>query len=47
MGVTDQSESVPASFLPFISDGYFSLVGGSLKVPVKILRDRAAFDSFI
>ena len=47
VSVTDQSESVPAAFLPFISDGYVSLVGGSLKVPVKILRDTAAFDSFI
>ena len=47
VSVTDQSESVPAAFLPFISDGYVSLVGGSSKVPVKILRDTAAFDSFI
>ena len=43
----DQSESAPAVFLPFISDGYVSLLGNSLKVLVKILRDTAAFDSFI
>lgn len=33
-----ESESVPESFLLFISDGHVSLVGGSLKLPVKILR---------
>ena len=48
VSVTDQSESVPAVFLPFISDGYVSLVGDSLKVLVKILREtQTAFDSFI
>lgn len=39
-----ESESVPASFLPFISDSYVSLVGGSLKLPVKILWNTAVFD---
>lgn len=34
-------------FLPFLSDGWVSLVGSDVKVPVKILRDTAAFDSFI
>lgn len=35
------------SFKPFISDGVVSLVGSDKKVRVKILRDTAAFDSFI
>lgn len=35
------------TFLPFVSDGYVSLVGSEVKVPVKILRDTAAFNSFI
>ena len=38
---------MPASFLPLISDGYVSLVGGSLNLPVKILCNTAVFDSFI
>ena len=35
------------SFLPFVSKGYVSLVGSQDKVPVIMLRDTAAFDSFI
>ncbi len=35
------------AFLPFVSDGFVSLVGSEEKVPVRILRDTAAFDSFI
>lgn len=35
------------SYVPFISDGYVSLVGSDEKVKIKILRDTAAFDSFI
>ncbi|XP_030294105.1 uncharacterized protein LOC115594274 [Sparus aurata] len=35
------------AFLPFVSSGFVSLVGSDEKVPVKILRDTAAFDSFI
>ena len=35
------------SFLPFVTDGSVSLAGSEVKVPVKILRDTAAFDSFI
>lgn len=35
------------AFLPFVSDGFVSLVGSDKKVPVKILRDTAVFDSFI
>ena len=34
-------------FLPFVSDGFISLAGSDVKVPVKILHDTAAFDSFI
>lgn len=34
-------------FLPFDSDGFVSLMGGDKKVPVKILHDTAASDSFI
>ncbi|XP_075934468.1 uncharacterized protein LOC142934010 [Anarhichas minor] len=35
------------SFLPFITKGHVSLVGTDRKVPVTILRDTGAFDSFI
>lgn len=31
----------------FIRDGFVSLVGSDVKVPVKILRDTAAYDSFL
>lgn len=31
----------------FLMDGVVSLPGNSLKVPVKMLRDTAAFQSFI
>uniref|UniRef100_A0A4W6FVS0 Gypsy retrotransposon integrase-like protein 1 n=1 Tax=Lates calcarifer TaxID=8187 RepID=A0A4W6FVS0_LATCA len=34
-------------FSAFVSDGHVSLVGSDDKVPVKILRDTGAFDSFI
>ena len=34
-------------FSAFVSDGYVSLVRSGIKVPVKILRDTGAFDSFI
>lgn len=48
--VDEHVKDVPGeleSFLPFVSDGHVSLVGSDCKVPVKILRDTAAFDSFI
>lgn len=48
--VIENVKAVPdelESFLPFVSDGHVSLVGSDSKVPVKILRDTAAFDSFI
>ena len=35
------------SYRPFVSQGFVSLVGSNDKVPVKILRDTAAFDTFI
>lgn len=34
-------------FSAFVSDGHVSLVGGDTCVPVKILRDTAAFDLYI
>lgn len=37
----------PDSYLPFIREGYVSLVGSDNKVPVKILPDTGAFDSSI
>ena len=36
-----------SSFLPFVSKGYVSLIGNPEKVPITILRDTGAFDSFI
>lgn len=36
-----------AYFAPFVMDGVVSLPGDSLKVPVKMLRDTAASQSFI
>ncbi|XP_023191398.1 uncharacterized protein LOC111608951 [Xiphophorus maculatus] len=35
------------SYLPFIRDGYVSLEKGEKKIPVKVLRDTGAFNSFI
>ncbi len=34
-------------YRPFIREGFVSMVGSQTKVPVTILRDTAAFDSFI
>lgn len=34
-------------YRPFILEGFVSMVGNQTKVPVMILRDMAAFDSFI
>ncbi len=36
-----------ADYSAFISDGLVSLVGSSVQVPIKILRDTGALDSFI
>lgn len=38
---------VLAAYAPFIRDGFVSLVGGDVKVPIKILRDMGAYDSYI
>ncbi|XP_034081218.1 uncharacterized protein LOC117552092 [Gymnodraco acuticeps] len=38
---------VLASYAPFIRDGLVSLVGSNVRVPIKILRDTGAFDSYI
>ena len=35
------------SYRHFLSDGFVSMVGSDIKVPVKILRDTAAYDTFI
>ena len=40
-------EPQSCDFSAFISDGVVSLVGGDEKVPIKILRDTGAVDSFI
>uniref|UniRef100_A0A8C6T4W0 CCHC-type domain-containing protein n=1 Tax=Neogobius melanostomus TaxID=47308 RepID=A0A8C6T4W0_9GOBI len=45
--VTTVGVEVLDSYLPFIREGYVSLVGSDQKVCVKILRDTGAFDSFI
>ncbi|XP_061744139.1 uncharacterized protein LOC133543542 [Nerophis ophidion] len=44
---TKSVESAASDFAPFISDGWVSLVGETQKVPVKILRDTGASESFI
>ena len=38
---------VLAEYAPFIWDGFVSLVGSDVKVPIKILRDTGAYDSYI
>lgn len=35
------------TYTPFISDGFVSLVGSAERIPVKILRDIGASESFI
>ena len=35
------------AYVPFIRDGFLSLVGNDVKVPIKILRDTGAYDSYI
>ena len=34
------------AYIPFIRDGFVSLVGSDVKVPIKILRDTGAYDSY-
>ena len=33
--------------LPFITDGFVSLVGGKVQVPVRVLRDTGASETFV
>ncbi|XP_013856274.1 uncharacterized protein LOC106512139, partial [Austrofundulus limnaeus] len=42
-----ESTSAVCAYLPFIREGFVSLPGSNKKVPVKILRDTGAVDSFI
>lgn len=39
--------SLDESFLPFVRDGFLKQVGCNTKVPVKILKVPAAFDSYV
>ena len=41
------NEQVSGSYGPFITDGFISLVDSSKKIPVKILRDTGATESFV
>lgn len=41
------SNNCLSSFSPFITEGRVSLLDGSMEVPIKILRDTGAVDSFI
>lgn len=45
--VKDSCSAALESYLLFVRMGYVSLVGSDEKVPVKLLRDTGAFDSFI
>ncbi|CAJ1055581.1 uncharacterized protein LOC113092869, partial [Xyrichtys novacula] len=47
--VVHDTDSCPEmdSYRPFITEGFVSMVGSDTKVPVTILRDTGAFDSFI
>ncbi len=45
--VRNTCSAVLESYQPFVKMGCVSLVGSDIKVPVKILRDIGAFDSFI
>ena len=42
-----QKLEIDESYRSFVSEGFVSLVGSNVKVPVKILRDTAAYDTFI
>ncbi|XP_030283654.1 uncharacterized protein LOC115587797 [Sparus aurata] len=46
-GESGLTGAIDESYLPFISDGFVSLVGSDTQVPVKILRDTGAFDSYV
>ena len=42
-----QKLEIDESYRSFVSEGFVSLVGSNVKVPVRILRDTAAYDTFI
>ena len=46
-GVLGSCTSGRGEYLPFITDGFFSLVGGGVQVLVKILRDTGASETFV
>uniref|UniRef100_A0A3B4ZKQ1 Gypsy retrotransposon integrase-like protein 1 n=1 Tax=Stegastes partitus TaxID=144197 RepID=A0A3B4ZKQ1_9TELE len=46
-GFAPSEPGVLAAYAPFIRDGFVSLVGSRDKVPIKILRDTGAYDSYI
>lgn len=41
------TDDIDSGYAVFLSDGFVSLVGSETRVPVKILRDSGALDSFI
>ena len=45
--ISSVSEEIDPGYAAFVADGHVSLVGSDRKVPVKILRDSGALDSFI
>lgn len=45
--MSDETFSDLADFAPFVTDGVVSLPGGSVMVPIKILLDTVASQSFI
>ncbi|XP_033942524.1 uncharacterized protein cep104 isoform X1 [Pseudochaenichthys georgianus] len=45
--LVSEHEEIDPGYKAFVSDGFVSLVGRKEKVPVKILRDSGALDSFI
>lgn len=44
---TEVKDNSKESFSAFLSDGCVSLVGSASSVPIKILKDTAAFNSYI
>ena len=45
--VQEQGTEIDTAYLSYVMDGHVSLVGSDVVVPVKILRDTGALDSFI
>lgn len=41
------TDDIDPGYAAFVSDGFASLVGSETRMPVKILRDSGALDSFI